>query len=409
MNKKKIINDPLYGLISIPDELVYDIIEHAYFQRLRRIKQLGLTDYVYPGATHTRFHHAIGAMYLMSRALDTLRQKGVEISEDEYQASLVAVLLHDAGHGPFSHTLEYSLLHDIPHEKLSLVIIEKFNELFNNELTLAIRIFKNQYHRSFFHQLVSSQLDVDRLDYLSRDSFFTGVSEGTVGVDRIIKLICVIDDQLMVEEKGIYSLENFLSARRLMYWQVYFHKTTVGIEKMLVRLIQRAKFLVQSGESLTASSSLLYFLKDNITIDSFADNNKYLEAFLELDDYDIWSAIKFWQHHEDYVLSILSKMILKRNLFKVRMAGKTFDAGYIDQIKEAVKSQYHVSDDESQYLIMNGIMSNAAYISEAQTIKIISKSGEIIDLAEATDLPNIKAMSKIVKKYYLCWPKSLSL
>lgn len=409
MNKKKIINDPLYGLITIPNDLIFDIIEHPYFQRLRRIKQLGLTEFVYPGATHNRFHHAVGAMYLMSEALNTLRQKGIEISDDEYQASLIAILLHDIGHGPFSHTLEQSLLHHVRHEELSLLIMQKLNNYFNQELEVAIQIFKDEYPRKFFHQLVSSQLDVDRLDYLSRDSFFTGVVEGSVGVDRILKLINVSEDQLVVEEKGIYSLENFLSSRRLMYWQVYFHKTVVGIEKLLVQLIKRAKFLAGNGENLHPSGTLKEFLLPDAESTIFEQQSDKLEAFLELDDYDIWSSIKLWTRHPDCTLAILSKMIFNRILFKVQLS----DAKPTDQeffhFKEEKINEFSNSGLDWNYLLLRGEISNAAYLAGGQSIKILRKNNLKIDIDEAADLPNIKGMSKIVKKYYLCWPKSLSL
>ncbi len=409
MNKRKIINDPLYGLLSIPSDLVFDLIEHPYFQRLRRIKQLGLTDFVYPGAIHTRFHHAIGAMHLMGAALDSLRLKGVEISDHEYESSLCAILLHDIGHGPFSHTLEPTLLSSVNHEAISNIFLHRLNVHFNDHLALAIKIFKNTYERKFFHQLVSSQLDVDRLDYLSRDSYFTGVSEGTVGVDRIIKMINVVDDQLVVEEKGIYSIENFLSARRLMYWQVYFHKTTVGIEKMLMQLIRRAKYLAQAGENLHASPALLLFLQENVTLEKFEENDSYLSAFATLDDYDIWGAIKFWYNHSDKTLSLLSQMIMNRNLFKVILFNKNPEEKEIKALKKNVISYYKINKAESEYFLVTGSMSNSAYISGGEKINILKKNGSVVDIAQASDLPNIKAMSKIVKKYYLCWPKSLSL
>jgi len=409
LNKKKIINDPLYGLITIPSELIFDLIEEPFFQRLRRIKQLGLTEFVYPGANHTRFHHAIGAMHLMGLALDSLRQKGVEISNEEYEAAQVAVLLHDIGHGPFSHSLEHNLLHEVEHEEVSVGIIELLNKRYLGALSLAINIFKNEYSRHFFHQLVSSQLDVDRLDYLSRDSFFTGVSEGTVGVDRIIKLIQVHDDQLVVEEKGIYSLENFLSARRLMYWQVYFHKTTVGIEKLLVQMIRRAKHLTWKGEVVPASPSLHLFLQKEVSLEDIKSDTKYLQAFQNLDDFDIWAAIKSWCNHNDPILSLISKMILNRNLFKVKLSAHRPEKVDILKLKQQLMQKEGLSKEAHQYLVLHGSMSNAAYISGGQSINVLTKNGEIEDIARLSDLPNIKAMRKIVKKFYLCWPKSLSL
>ncbi len=307
MNKKKIINDPLYGFITIKSELLFEIIQHPYFQRLRHIKQLGLTDLVYPGALHTRFQHALGAMHLMGRVLDSLRNKGVEISNDEYEACLVAILLHDIGHGPFSHALEDTLLNQIPHESISYLFMTELDKELNGSLTLALKIFRNSYSRKFFHKLVSSQLDIDRLDYLKRDCFFTGVQEGTIGVDRIISMLHVYDDQLVVEEKGIYSIENFLNARRLMYWQVYLHKTTVSAERMIVNIVERAKALYQAGENIQGSKALQFFLAESRTIEQLESNKEALSYFGALDDNDIWGAIKLWQHHPDKVLSTLIK------------------------------------------------------------------------------------------------------
>src|SRR3990170_2393779 len=320
MIKRKIINDPVYGFITIPSELIADIISHPYFQRLRHIKQLGLTDYVYPGALHTRFQHALGAMHLMGKVLDNLRTKGIEISNEECEASQIAILLHDIGHGPFSHTLEEVLLSGIKHESLSYLFIDKLNDEFNGALRLTIEIFRNTYQRKFFHQLISSQLDIDRLDYLTRDCFFTGVLEGTIGVDRIIAMLIVHRDQLVVEEKGIYSIENFLNARRLMYWQVYLHKTSVSAERMLVNIIRRAQVLVRADEALPASDTLRKFLQKQMTLNDFRENESTLASFGRLDDNDIWGALKFWQHHSDTILAMLSKMLLERNLFKVKLS-----------------------------------------------------------------------------------------
>ena len=409
MSKKKIFNDPVYGFITINNNLIFDIIEHPYFQRLRRIKQLGLTDFVYPGALHTRFHHAMGAMHLMSITLDNLRSKGHEISHEEYEASQLAILLHDVGHGPFSHALEFSLLKGIRHENLSLQLMEFFNKAFNGQLELTIKIFTNQYERRFFHQLVSSQLDIDRLDYLQRDSLFTGVSEGTIGADRIIKMLDIKDDQIVVEEKGIYSIENFLSARRLMYWQVYLHKATVSAEKMLIMLIQRAKYLIKEGEALFATPALNTFLSNEVSLESFQQNPDFLKAFGSLDDYDIWAAIKIWSHHPDRILSALSSMILERRLFRVILSNNEFEESVIQELNHSIGKTYHIREEEVKYFLACGSMSNAAYISGGQHINIMSKKGEVMDVAKASDLPNIKAMSKIVKKYYICWPKHIKL
>jgi len=406
-NKKKILNDPVYGFISIPSDLIYDIIEHPYFQRLRRIKQLGLTDFVYPGALHTRFHHAIGAMHLMSITLDNLRSKRIPISEEEYEASLLAILLHDVGHGPFSHALENTILQKIPHEELSILVMERLNEEMKGGLSLTLEIFRNQYHRRFFHQLVSSQLDIDRLDYLSRDSFFTGVSEGTIGADRIIKMLTVKDDQLLVEEKGIYSIENFLSARRLMYWQVYLHKATVSAEKMFISVIRRAKHLEQTGVNLFASPNLKVFLQKNVTLEGFKKDRNLLDAFGQLDDYDLWGALKIWSHHEDFVLSQLSKRLLERKLFRVVLSNTPPPEEEIQARRDRLQLRMALKPEEMEYFLVHGSMSNAAYVAEGQTINILTKKQRVIDVAEAADLPNIRAMSKIVTKYYLCYPKEL--
>lgn len=407
MNKKKIFNDPIYGFINIQSELIYDIIETPYFQRLRRIKQTGLADLVYPGALHTRFHHALGAMHLMSRTLDNLREKGHTISNNEYEAALIAILLHDTGHGPFSHTLEFTLLNNVDHEAISLLVMQQLNKLFNNKLDLAIKIFTNTYERPFFHQLVSSQLDIDRLDYLKRDSFFTGVSEGTIGSDRIIKLFDIVDDQIVVEEKGIYSVENFLSARRLMYWQVYLHKTGVAADVMLNNIITRAKWLSQNGERIYASPALTLFLEKNIDLESFKLNETILNHFIQLDDYDIWASIKNWSNEKDPVLSYLSKSLLNRNLYKIKLGNEPYNTlkdKLLRQLTENGKPE-----DELAYYVSDGSISNAAYMAHNQKIKLLKKSGKVVDIEETADLPNIKAMSKIVTKYYLCWPKELNL
>jgi len=409
LNKKKIINDPVYGFITIRSELIFDIIDHPYFQRLRRIKQLGLTDLIYPGAHHTRFHHAIGAMHLMSGALENLRNKGVEISEDEMQAAQIAILLHDIGHGPFSHALEYSLLENIDHEEISRLIIMELNKIYNGKLEMALAIFNGTYKKRFLHQLVSSQLDIDRMDYLMRDSFFTGVSEGTIGAERIIKMLDVKDDTLVVEEKGIYSIENFLSARRLMYWQVYLHKTSVSAEKMLISIIRRAKDLKKSGVSLFASPALETLLSQEISLKDFSTNKFVLNSFLKLDDYDIWGAIKIWADHEDLIISKLSTMLLNRNLFKIKLTTTEPDEAEISMIKHAIKEQYNLDEKDLHYYFSYGKVTNSAYIASQGEISILSKTGEVRDVVEAADLPNIKAMSKLVSKYYRCWPKDISL
>ena len=408
MKSQKILNDPVYGFITIPSELIFAIIDHPYFQRLRRIRQLGLTDFVYPGALHTRFHHALGAMHLMSITLDNLRIKGTDISDAEYEAALIAILLHDIGHGPFSHALEYSLLRGIPHEELSLLTIELLNEEFGGQLTLALRIFKNQYPKKFLHQLVSSQLDIDRLDYLQRDCFFTGVSEGTIGADRIIKMMAVKDDQLVIEEKGIYSIENFLSARRLMYWQVYLHKTTVSAEKMLINLIQRAKKLAQDGRTFFVTEEMAYFMSQEVSLADFKADSTLLKKFLQLDDFDIWGAIKLWKNDPDYVLRNISQMFLTRKLFKINLVNEPFSSEEIEHLRTKAQKKLSVPDEDLGYFFSTGTISNYGYL-EKDRISILTKKGEVVDVATAADLPNIKIMSKMVEKHYVCVAKSLIL
>lgn len=405
MSKKKIFNDPVYGFITIYDELIFDIIEHPYFQRLRRIKQLGLTDFVYPGALHTRFHHALGAMHLMHVALQNLRSKGHEITDEEYQGALIAILLHDIGHGPFSHALEWSILNGVSHETLSLHIMQALNEEMDNKLTLAIDIFQGKYQKKFLSELVSSQLDIDRLDYLQRDCYFTGVSEGTIGANRIIKMLDVYDNQLVVEEKGIYSVENFLNARRLMYWQVYLHKTSISAEQILILIFQRAKELKRQQTTLYATPALEIFLSKNISEADFSANDTILNGFLSLDDYDIWGAIKMWQHHDDKILKVLSRRFLNRQLYKVVLANEPFEEELLQQKSEEIMTQWNIEEKDLKYYLLNGTLTNAAYISKDKSINILTKKGTILDVAEASDLPNITAISQIVRKYYICFPK----
>lgn len=408
MNKKKIINDPLYGFIHVKSELIFDIISHPYFQRLRYIKQLGVTDLVYPAAVHTRFQHALGAMHLMGQVLDNLRFKGVEISAPEYEAAQLAVLLHDIGHGPCSHALEHSLLPGVKHESISYLLMSALNEEFGGALDLALKIFRNSYERKFFYQLVSSQLDIDRLDYLNRDCFFSGVQEGTIGVDRIILMLTVHEDQLVVEEKGIYSIENFLNARRLMYWQVYLHKTTVSAERMLINIIRRAQVLLRAGESVAASEALSFFLKQTFSIESLRNSKDAMRAFGTLDDHDIWGAIKMWRNHSDRILRLLSEMLLDRKLFKIMLSQEPIRKSIVESIRTAVTQKYQTLRAESSYLFSFGTVSNEAY-AEGEKINILTRRGALLDIAQASDLPNIKAISKIVKKNYLCWPKDVSL
>jgi HD superfamily phosphohydrolase len=410
MNKKKIINDPIYGFINVESDLIFDIIEHPFFQRLRRIRQLGLTDLVYPGALHTRFHHALGAMHLMGMALNNLRHKGHEISEQEYESAQIAILLHDIGHGPFSHALEYTLLKNIHHEQLSLLIMQAINQELNGALDMALQMFTNQYSRKFFHQLISGQLDIDRLDYLKRDGFYTGVSEGTIGSDRIIKLLTIQDDNLVIEEKGIYSIEHFLIARRVMYWQVYLHKTTVSAENMLIQLIRRAKDLAQNGEETSLTGTELdFFLKNALTLETLSSNKQALQAFLNIDDYDVWNSIKKWKNNPDPVLSYISKGILERKLFKITLSNRSFEETFVTELTSEIKKRLKIQEEHTGYFFSQGIINNEAYVSGSENINILRKDGQIQDIAEASDLPNIKAMSKIVKKYYLCSPKYVYL
>jgi HD superfamily phosphohydrolase len=409
MSRKKIINDPLYGFVSISSELAFAIMEHPIFQRLRHISQLGLAHFVYPGAKHTRFQHALGAYHLMGKTIESLRGKGVDISPDEAEAAQLAVLLHDIGHGPFSHSLEETLLPGIKHESLTYLFIQLLNKEFNNQLNLALKIFQNTYKRKFFHQLVNSQLDVDRLDYLKRDSFFTGVQEGNVGVDRIIDMLNVVRDGIVVEEKGILSVENFLTSRRLMYWQVYLHKTSVSAERLLVNIIRRAKYLAASGEELICTDPLKIFLNKNFALDDFKSHPFALDAYGQLDDTDVWSAIKLWKNHRDTVLATLCTMMLSRNLFKIKLASDPISKSEVEKVKSEIMKNYQVLNKDASYLFSHGTVSNEAYLADNQSIQVSLKSGEVIDLASASDLPQIKAMSKTVKKNFLCWPKNVDL
>ena len=402
-NKLKIFNDPIYGFITIPNSLIFDLIEHKYFQRLRRITQMGLSYLVYPGAHHTRFHHALGCMYLMQKAVRVLRFKGVTISEDEENALYISILLHDIGHGPFSHAMENSIVNGVTHEQISLLFMEQLNKEFNGSLTLAIEIFKGEYHRKFMYQLISSQLDMDRADYLKRDSFYTGVAEGNISSERLITMLNVVDDELVVEEKGIYNVEKFLVARRLMYWQVYLHKTSLVAEQLLIRVLKRAKELTVSGEKLPSSSRLSYFLNNDITIDKF--NNEVLEMFSNLDDYDVVSAMKEWQHNDDFVLRRLCKMILNRDLLKVRLKKKKIKKDKIKPYLDKFMSDNNLSIKEASYFVFSGTVTNQAYQSKTQNINILYKSGKIEDIVKASDQLNLKASTKPVTKYFICYPK----
>ena len=403
--KNKIINDPIYGFITLERGIVFDLIEHPFFQRLRRITQLGLSYLVYPGAYHTRFHHALGCMFLIEKAIIQIRNKGHEISFEEEEALKIAILLHDIGHGPFSHALENSIANNISHEDLSKLFMAKLNKEFDGKLSLAIQIFNNKHSKKFLHQLVSSQLDMDRLDYLKRDSFFTGVTEGNIGTERIINMLNIVNDQLVIEEKGIYSIEKFLIARRLMYWQVYLHKTVVSAENTLIKILKRAKQLIQNGEDIFSSSSLKIFLKNNYTIDHFKENDIILETFSKLDDHDIYSCIKEWSHHNDFILSSLSNRILNRKPLKIKTQNEKFLEKEINKLKQKVSKKYNISIDNTNYLVFTGKVSNNAYQYHKTQINILMKNGEIKDITDASDQFNIDALSKTVNKYFLCYPK----
>ena len=409
MNKKKIINDPVYGFISIQSDLIYDLIQHPYFQRLRYIKQLGLSHLVYPGAQHTRFHHALGALHLMGRVLKNLQLKGVVITDQEAEAAQIAILLHDIGHGPLSHALEETILQDVKHESLSYLFMKELNTQYNGALSLAIQFFRNSYPRKFFHQLISSQLDIDRLDYLTRDSFFTGVMEGTIGVDRIIAMLNVNRDQLVVEEKGIYSIESFLHSRRLMYWQVYLHKTALGAERMMVNIIRRARYLLKAGEDLHATEVLKSFLLNDYQLADFNENSELLDLFGQMDDNDIWGAIKIWRSHSDAILSGLCNRLVQRELFQVVLSTDPIKKSIVEKVRQEIYQIYGILRKDTNYLYSLGTVSNEAYVSGGKSINILTKKGEVIDIALASDLPSIKAISKIVEKNYLCWPKNVSL
>lgn len=403
-NKKKIFNDPVYGFISIPQEIIFDVIEHPFMQRLRRIKQLGLTDLVYPGALHTRYHHVLGAMHLMSKAIATIRRKGHTISETEEQAALLAILLHDIGHGPFSHALEHDIVSGVSHEEISIFFIERLSKEFNGELDLALEIFKNTYPKEFLHQLVSSQLDMDRMDYLNRDSFYTGVNEGKIGSDRIIEMMNVVNGKLVLEEKGIYSIEKFIVARRLMYWQVYLHKTVVAAEYMLIQALRRAKELKQKGTALFASPALNYFLENNVSAEDFKSDPKVLERFALLDDYDILGAIKVWQSESDKVLSELSKRIIERRLFKIEVSKTPFNVEKITAIRAEIVKNLNLSEQEAEHFIITNKLTNNAYNFKRENINLVMKSGEIIDVTKASDNLNISALANPVEKFFLSYP-----
>lgn len=406
LNKKKIINDPVYGFLNIPHKMVFNLIEHRYFQRLRYIQQLGMTSLVYPGALHTRFHHALGATHLMKQAIEVLRAKKVKINKEEGKAAIIAILMHDIGHGPFSHALEHSIVTNVPHEMLSLLFMQRLNEEFKGRLDLAIQIFKGAYDKAFLHELVSSQLDMDRLDYLSRDSFFTGVQEGVVGFDRIIKMLAVKDNHLVVEEKGIYSIEKFLIARRLMYWQVYLHKTVISAELMLMKILQRAKQLIQEGHQLFATPPLSFFLQGEFALQDFEEKPQVLETFALLDDTDILASIKVWQFYEkDKVLSELCKGIFQRKLLKIELGKEKISTEKLEEYREIVAKKLKVSKKEAAYLVFEGSTSNSAYTHKGSQINILYKNGMTKNITAASDYFNLEMLANPVVKNYICYPE----
>lgn len=410
MHQVKVVNDPVHGFISIPYPLVNSIIDHPFFQRLRHIKQLGLTHLVYPGALHTRFHHALGAFHLMTKAFQTLRQKGFDLPDEDLQAAQIAILMHDIGHGPFSHALEASLVKDISHEEVSGLLMHKLNEDLDGKLEKAITIFQDQLgpDKHFLHELVASQLDMDRLDYLARDSFYTGVSEGVIGVDRIIEMLAIKKGRLAVEYKGIYSIEKFLVSRRLMYWQVYLHKTVVGAEKLLLMILKRAQELAQNGRDLFATPNLQFFLKNHLKGNDFRENSMVISTFASLDDHDIMASIKVWAKEDDRILAMLCQNMVQRNLFKTIISDHPVSDADMAELRKQVADQWGLDENEASYLAFSGSLTNEAYApNDPVNINIMYRNGEIKDIAQASDHYNISALSQPVQKYYLCYPKAL--
>ena len=401
-NKLKIINDPIYGFIHIPSTLVFDIIEHPYFQRLRRINQMALSYLVFPGAKHTRFEHVLGCVFLMQKTVEMLRFKGVQISDKEAEGLYIAILLHDIGHGPFSHAMEHSIVEGISHEEISLRFMQELNKVFNGKLETAIAMFQGTYPRKFMHQLISSQLDMDRADYLKRDSFYTGVAEGNINSERLISMLNVRNDELVVEEKGLYSVEKFLIARRLMYWQVYLHKTSVAAEQILIRLLNRAKELLQQGQKLTMSTALAFFVKNKISKDNFSQ--EVLEMFARLDDTDIISAMKEWQFYPDAVLSKLSKMLLNRDLLKIKVRLNDFEEQKIKRLQKLSLAK-GIEEKDMKYFVFTGVMTNRAYNPGKEIIKILTKNGRVVDLTKTSEAINLEPLSQVTERYYICYPK----
>ncbi|RAJ12680.1 HD domain-containing protein [Arenibacter echinorum] len=402
-NKLKIFNDPIYGFIGIPNALIFNLIAEPYFQRLRRISQMGLSYLVYPGAHHTRFHHALGSMHLMQQAIQVLRFKSIEITREEEDGLLCAILLHDIGHGPFSHAMEHSIVEGVNHEHISLLFMEALNKKYKGKLNTAIDIFKGQYPRKFLNQLVSSQLDMDRMDYLKRDSFYTGVAEGNINSERLLTMLNVLNGELVIEEKGIYSVEKFLMARRFMYWQVYLHKTGLVAEQLLIKILQRAKELLAKGENVQFNGALKFFMENKIPKEEFSQDK--LELFAQLDDVDILWAIKSWQDHDDFVLSKLCKMIINRRLLHVKLKNKPINKDKLNRHFLSFKNKHQLTDEETAYFVFSGEIKNQAYNSKSQNINILRGNGRITDVAKASDQQYLKTLSKTVTKYYMCYPK----
>lgn len=405
LNDSKIINDPVFGFIKIPRGVLLNIVKHPLMQRLTRIKQLGLASVVYPGAQHTRFQHSLGAFHLMSEAIISLSQKGVFIFNNEQEAVCAAILMHDIGHGPFSHVLENTLIRDITHEQISLLMMEQINKDLNGELALALKIFKEEYPKKFLHQLISSQLDMDRLDYLRRDSFFTGVTEGNIGSARIIKMLNVVEDSLVVESKGIYSIENYLTSRRLMYWQVYLHKTAVAYEKVLINALKRAKYLVQQGKQLFCPPALKYFLHNTIDRYWFQNHAEALTMYEQLDDTDIWCTLKVWQNSEDKILSLLAKDMINRNVFKVEVREKPVTEEEIYALKDNIAKHFSITFDDATYLMSVNTIQKDMYDINDDKIAILYKDGTLKDISEASEILNVELLSKKISKYYLCYQR----
>ncbi len=406
MSKYKLINDPVHGFISIPNQLVFQLIESQFFQRLRRISQMAMACYVYPGATHTRFHHALGAMFLMQKAIDTLRKKNVAITTEEEEASLCAILLHDIGHGPYSHALEYVMTEQINHEFFSELIIQKLNTELDGKLELCVQIFTNQYHKPFLHQLVSSQLDVDRLDYLARDSFFSGVTEGKISNERIISMLNVVDNRLVVEEKGKYSIEKYIISRHLMYWQVYLHKTVICAEQLLVKAIQRAKYLASTDQLTSDSRNLNHFLLHTWSKEDYQSNPEHLIAYSKLDDYDIMFSIKQWQHHPDRILSTLCQSIIQRNLPKIQLKSKSTSKKEVEEKRTYFQNKMGISNLESEYIVYDGSVENQAYKKGKNGIFILKNNGKIVEINSISDQIITESLTQSIKKYFLCYPKN---